>query len=118
MYKVVSLFLASALLALSTAAIAETHEGVSVPAVEPAKVEYPREALRRGEQGEVLVRYRVNEQGRAENIEVLESSNRVFNTAAVRAVRESRYARTFSDGRPVQVDGVVQRFEFVFDLDR
>ncbi len=117
MKTIVTIFLATIAITFSTLAVADSFEGISVPAVEPAPVEYPAQALRRGEQGNVLVRYRVNENGRAENIEVLESSNRMFNTAAVRAVRESRYARTFSGDQPVEVDGVVQRFEFVFDLN-
>lgn len=97
---------------------ADTLQGVSVPAVQAAQVEYPRDALRRGQQGEVLVQYRVNAEGRAEDIKVLESSHRVFNDAAVRAVRQSLYARTFQGDQPVEVEGVVQRFEFVFDRDR
>ena len=111
-----------ALLGLSSSATAEqssaASEGVQLPAIQQAPVEYPRGAYRRGMQGDVLVRYRVNADGRAENIEVLESSNRVFNDAAVRAVRGSIFATTMNEDEPVAVDNVVQRFEFVFDQDR
>ena len=74
--------------------------------------------MRTQAQGEVLVQYSVNTQGRAEDIKVLESSNDVFNDAAMKAVEDSSYMQTFANGQAVEVEGVVQRFRFVFDVER
>jgi TonB family protein len=98
------------LTALVTPVSAET----SVTVLRAAEAEYPRTALRRGLTGEVLVEYSVNEQGRAEDIRILDSGSRVFEPAAIRAVQNSIYMPVEQDGNLVKVSGV-QRL-FVFDL--
>lgn len=105
----VALFLAT----LMNSSVAET----SVQVLQAVEAEYPRTALRRGLTGEVLVEYSVNEQGRAEDIRILDSGSRVFESAAIRAVRESIYMPVVEqDGNPVKVSGVQRRF--VFDLPK
>lgn len=92
-------------------AVAETQ----IQVLQAAEVEYPRTALRRGLTGEVLVEYSVNEQGRAEDIRVLDSgSSPMFESAAIKAVRDSLYMPYQKDGDLVKVSGVQRRF--VFDL--
>ena len=84
----------------------------SVEVLQAAEAEYPRTALRRGLTGEVLVEYSVNEQGRAEDIRVLNSGSRVFESAAIKAVRDSIYMPVKRDGNRVKVSGVQRRFVF------
>ena len=104
----VTLFLTT----LVAPATAETINQISV--LQAAEVEYPRSALRRGLTGEVLVEYSVNTQGRAEDIRVLDGSSRVFESAAINAVRDSIYLPIQEDGAAVKVSGIQRRF--VFDL--
>jgi protein TonB len=46
---------------------------------------YPREALREGLEGEVLIEFTVAADGRVKDVAVARSSNRIFNRVAVRA---------------------------------
>jgi TonB family protein len=78
---------------------------------------YPRLALRRGLEGQVLVEYSINDQGKAENIRILAASPRgFFNNATIRALENARFGVAYSEGEPVRVDGVKKRF--VYEIDR
>ncbi|MFN7888330.1 MAG: energy transducer TonB, partial [Betaproteobacteria bacterium] len=46
---------------------------------------YPREALREGLEGEVLIEFTVAADGRVKDVAVARSSNRIFNRVAARA---------------------------------
>ncbi len=109
-FSVVSLVVFLGVLSVPTMAESVNHSGVKV--LQAAEAEYPRTALRRGQTGEVLVEYSINEQGRAEDIRVLDSGARVFESAAVRAVEESIYIPVQKDGNLVKVEGVQRRFVF------
>ena len=102
----VTLFLTT----LVAPATAETANQVQV--LQAAQAEYPRTAMRRGLTGEVLVEYSVNEQGRAEDIRILDSASRVFESAAVKAVQDSIYMPQEQDGSLVKVSGIQRRFVF------
>jgi len=53
-----------------------------------SNLEYPSKAKQEGKEGEVQVRFLVNEKGKVVNSEVLRSSNPVFEAPALKVVRE------------------------------
>lgn len=63
---------------------------------------YPFEAKRDGRSGTVLVEFTVNENGAVISPRVVESSDRVFEEAAVRAVAKWRFEPGRRDGRVVR----------------
>ena len=73
-----------------------------------AKTQYPQQALRMGITGEVLVEFTVGAGGEVRDVEVLRSSNRVFNTTATAAVTQFRCV---GQGQAVRV-----QVPFVFQL--
>jgi TonB family protein len=65
--------------------------------------EYPRDALRRGEQGHVVVEFTISTDGSTRDIEVVEAEPRnTFDREAERAVRGWRFEPALRDGRPVE----------------
>jgi TonB family protein len=66
---------------------------------------YPAELRRARERGEVLVRFRVKEDGLvdAASVQVLRSTNEAFNAGAMEAVRQLRFRPAAVYGRPVKV---------------
>lgn len=85
---------------------------VLMVAAQPA---YPLRAKRPGLEGFVTVRFDVNERGRAHNVAVVESSNKVFEMAAIRAAEKFRFKPKVVDGRPLPSLGVSYRFRFELD---
>jgi protein TonB len=93
--------------------IFEIHE-VDQPPVPLVRLEprYPREALRRRVEGEVIVEFVVDESGRCSAIEVISSRpGRLFESSAVRAIEGWRFSPGTSNGKPVAVR-VRQRVAF------
>lgn len=81
-----------------------------------ASPDYPPEALDRGMEGIVMVRFDVDERGRPENINIVFSlpvTN--FGEAAEAAVRRWRYQPATINDNPVRREGVQTTFEFVLD---
>jgi protein TonB len=68
--------------------------------VEPS---YPPVPRRAGLGGRVTLRAVIAEDGNVESVEVLASTNRLFDDAAVDAVRQWRYRPAVMNGRPVRV---------------
>jgi protein TonB len=68
--------------------------------VEPS---YPQVARRAGLGGRVTVRAVIAEDGSVDTVEVLASTNSLFNEAAVDAVRKWRYRPARMNGGPVRV---------------
>ena len=66
----------------------DSHERVPMNTVAPA---YPEVARRDRIEGDVQVCFNVNREGRPYRIAVRNSSNRVFEKPAIRAIRASRY---------------------------
>ena len=64
---------------------------------------YPAQALRRGEEGTVMVSARISADGVPSSVEVARSSgSRLLDRAAVDAVRRWRFRPAMADGRPVE----------------
>ena len=74
-----------------------------------AHTQYPPQAQRLGLNGEVLIEFTVGQSGEISDINVVRTSNRVFNTAATAAVRQFRCV---GQRQPVRV-----QVPFVFTLD-
>lgn len=73
---------------------------------------YPSQALKRGQQGYVLINLLINESGDIEAAKVLESEPEgVFETAALRGVQNWRFTPARYQGQPVKV-WVRQRVRF------
>lgn len=77
---------------------------------------YPRRAEQRGLEGYVTLEFTVTRQGTVRDARVIESSNSVFDSAAVEAVMRFRYRPRVIDGEPVDVPGV--QFRMTFQLER
>src|SRR5690606_10057247 len=78
-------------------AAGDTSEYVPVYKVPPY---YPVAAA--GERGSVLVQFTVTETGRTKDLEIIESSNPVFNEPALWAAKQFRYAPRIVGGSPVR----------------
>ena len=62
--------------------------------------EYPHQARARNMEGRVLLRVLIDTEGRAKDIEVLESSHPAFTKAARKSAQRSRYIPLMHHGRP------------------
>jgi protein TonB len=70
--------------------------------------DYPREALRRGEEGTVKMRYDVNVEGRVENCVVVQSSGSptLDHASCENVTRRARYIpATDANGKPIRSHG-------------
>ena len=79
--------------------------------VEP---EYPEFAKKAEIEGQVLLRFVVNEEGRVSHIEVVKSLNELLDAAAIKAVSKWRYSPAKQRDKPVKVR-VVQPVRFQLD---
>jgi len=77
--------------------------------------DYPMSARRRGDEAEVIVEAWVGPNGRVARTRVRKSGGRDFDTAAVDAVREARFAPAWRDGGPV---ASVVAMRLHFELER
>lgn len=82
---------------------------MTIVAVQPV---YPRIASERGLEGQVVVRFDVSETGTVSNAVVVESSNRVFDKAAIDAAKRFRFKPRVVDGVPQASYGVHRLFTF------
>ena len=73
---------------------------------------YPKKAVDAGLEGYVVVECTVSKTGAVKNAKVAESSNSIFDRAAVRAVRQFKYRPRVVDGERVEVTGVTNRITF------
>ncbi|MFQ5549054.1 MAG: energy transducer TonB [Woeseia sp.] len=76
------------------------------------KPQYPAAAAARGLEGTVLVRFDVTELGTVANVVVLESTNRIFNKAAINAAYRCRYKPKTIDGVKYGATGLRKLFTF------
>lgn len=76
---------------------------VDEPAVplQPIRPRYPQEMLREGVAGEVLLRFVVDAEGFARDVQTVRSSHEAFTRAAVRAVLAARFRPAQRKGQPV-----------------
>ena len=70
--------------------------------------QYPREAQMKGWEGVVTVRFTITEDGSVEDPVVIDSTNRVFNRDALRAILRWKYRARIVDGRPVRRAGMAE----------
>ena len=76
------------------------------------KPQYPTIAAARGLEGTVLVQYDVSAIGTVENVVVIESSNSMFNKAAIAAAYRFKYKPKMVDGVPFATKGLRNLFRF------
>jgi protein TonB len=91
--------------------VGETRAAVVVA---PAAPNYPIQAARNQTSGYAVVEFTVSPDGSVENPHVIDSSpRRVFDDAAVQAVRRSKFKAALKDGKPV-ASTVRRRMDFKF----
>jgi protein TonB len=88
------------------------QDGDYLPVVKVEPV-YPARALARRLEGWVLLRFTVTGSGAVRDIEVVESSDPIFESSAVDAAGRFKYRPRIIDGQPIEVRGVLHRISFV-----
>lgn len=79
---------------------------------------YPAAALQRGIEGEVLVRFDIDESGKIVSPQIIHAiPKRVFERAVLLALQESHYQPLRIDGQPVLLQGVLEKFTFQLSRD-
>lgn len=102
--------LASAL-DLSIGAGISASDGEYLPIVKVAP-QYPRQALKRKLEGDVVVEYTVTKQGSVKNARVLFTTDPVFNKSAVDSALRYKYKPRVVEGQAIEVPGVRTRIKF------
>ena len=75
--------------------------------------EYPLQARRAGKEGEVVLRYTLDDQGFVEDPAVLDvKGGNIFSRAAIKALKQWRFAPRFIDGKPVATPELKHRITF------
>ncbi|MCF6196677.1 MAG: TonB family protein [Emcibacter sp.] len=77
---------------------------------------YPRKAQMMGKEGEVVVAFTVNEIGQVEDVKVIESSDTVFNKAAIKAALKFIYIPFVKDGKRVKI--YIAEHEITFEMEK
>lgn len=65
-------------------------------------IQYPEEAKQKEIEGRVIVRFVVNEEGRAQDLEVVRGGHELLNTEALRVIREMNFEPGKQGGDPVK----------------
>ena len=89
-------------------------EGDYLPIVRVAPV-YPARALSRGLEGFVDLQFTVTTAGTVKDPLVIQSTSKLFERAAIRAVLKFKYKPRVVDGVPVEVPGVKTRISFMLE---
>ena len=76
------------------------------------KPPYPIPALTQGIEGYVIVQYDVLQTGAVGNVVIIESSNEIFDAAAVEALSKFRYKPRMIDGVNLETKGMKRMFQF------
>jgi protein TonB len=77
--------------------------------------EYPPRALSRGIQGWVIVQFTITSTGTVKDQKVVDSSNKIFDDAALKAIGRWRYNAKVEEGVAVERRGV--QTKLVFQLE-
>ncbi|MFX4227126.1 MAG: energy transducer TonB [Porticoccaceae bacterium] len=118
MIKKIAMVMGTFLAANLISGMAISEEAMQVSTVREVVPEYPKSAFQRGHTGWAVVKYSVNEEGRAENLEVVSSEPaRVFDRAALKAIAQTRFEAPTEAGQPVSVDNQYKKFVFEIDQD-
>lgn len=86
-------------------------DGDYLPIVKVAPI-YPRRAQERGLSGYVIVEFTVTKHGTVTDAKVIESTNSVFDRAALKAALKFKYKPKVVDGEPIDVAGVLHKITF------
>lgn len=86
-------------------------DGDYLPIVKVAPM-YPRRAQERGLSGYVILSFTVTKLGTVANVKVVETSNSIFNRAAIKAALKFKYKPRVVDGDPISVAGVLNKITF------
>lgn len=89
-------------------------DGEYLPVTKPPPM-YPPRAAQSGIQGYVIVEYTVTTTGETRDVAVVESTNSVFDRAAVESAKKYKYLPRMIDGTPIEVSGVRTKIEFVLE---
>ncbi len=89
-------------------------DGDYLPIVKVAPI-YPRRALSRGIEGHVIVEFTVTAAGTVKDPIIIESTNSVFERAAVKAALKFKYKPRVVDGVPIEVKGVRNKITFLLE---
>jgi TonB family protein len=73
---------------------------------------YPEEARRTGQEGAVVMRLTIDEQGAVAKATVIQSAGAEFDEAALAAIRQFQFAPATLDGTPVAMD-ITYTYRFV-----
>lgn len=96
---------------LSMGAGLSASDGEYLPIVKVAP-QYPRRALKRGLEGDVVLEYTVTKQGSVRNPKVLQSTDSVFNQAAIDSALRYKYKPRVINGEAQEVPAVRTRIKF------
>ncbi len=86
-------------------------DGDYLPIVKVAPI-YPRRAQERGLSGYVILEFTVTKLGTVTDVKVVETTNSVFNRAAIKAAMKFKYKPKVVDGEPIDVAGVLHKITF------
>jgi len=94
---------------------ADTKENIQpYKAISKTPPFYPRRALGRGLEGSVILEYTINAEGRAVDIKVVDTSNTIFDSAAIQAAEQFVYEPSINldTGLPIDTPGVKHAISF------
>ena len=63
---------------------------------------YPQEAQKAGLEGHVLLSGRISAEGKLEQIAIWESTDKIFEDAAINAIRDCKFTPAMSNGKPIR----------------
>lgn len=96
---------------LSIGAGISASDGEYLPIVKVAP-QYPRQALKRKLEGDVVLEYTVSTNGSVKNPKVLFSTDPIFNKSAMQSALRYKYKPRVVDGQALEVPGVRTRIKF------
>jgi len=74
--------------------------------------QYPARAIESQVEGYVVVSFTVGTEGTTKNIQVIESSHKMFERSAMKAAEKYKYRPRIIDGNPAEVEDISVRIEF------
>jgi len=88
-------------------------DAVPLVRVQPA---YPMRAAQRGVEGWVEIEFTISKSGTVKDaVVVAYEPSKIFNKAALQAIRKWKYNPKIEDGRPVERPGIIVRLRFSLD---
>jgi protein TonB len=89
-----------------------SSDGDAVPMVR-VPPQYPERAMQRGIEGRVLIEFTISKSGSVKDARVIAyEPSKIFNKAALKAVRQWKYNPKIENGKPVEQPGIRVSFPF------